>query len=60
MTPDLALSLLVREITQLSQSVHRCQDLASEDGINSAIVGNMLALIDAQVDELRNELGPQL
>jgi hypothetical protein len=60
MTADPAPTLLVDEIRQLSRSVQRCRALASEDAIDSTIVANMLARIDALIDELRNELGPQL
>ncbi|MGH3253972.1 MAG: hypothetical protein ACRDOU_00965 [Streptosporangiaceae bacterium] len=58
MTANSAVILLAREIAELSRSVHRCRALVNEESIDAVIVANMLARIDAMVDELRNELGP--
>jgi len=59
MNSDSARTRLIGEVSRLAWSAQRCQALASDETIDAPIVTNMLARINAQIDELRDELGPQ-
>jgi hypothetical protein len=56
---DPGVSGLAGEIGRLADAVSRCQALAGSAGVDAPIVVSLLVSIDALVDELRNELGPQ-
>lgn len=58
MTARAAVGLLSQEIDRLSRTVRQCRALADADTIDAPIVANLLAYIDALVDELVNEMGP--
>jgi hypothetical protein len=53
-----AVDLLTQEIERLSRAVQQCRALADAGPIDAPIVVNLLAYIDALVDELVNEMGP--
>lgn len=59
MTASADVGLLAQEIERLSRTVQQCRALADADTIDAPIVANLLAYIDALVDELINEMGPQ-
>jgi hypothetical protein len=54
-----AVGLLAQEIDRLRRTVQQCRALADADTIDAPIVVNLLAHIDALVDELVNEMGPR-
>lgn len=58
MTAGAAVGLLSQEIDRLSHTVQQCRSLAEAGTIDAPIVANLLAYIDALVDELVNEMGP--
>jgi hypothetical protein len=57
-TARAAVGLLSQEIDRLSRTVRQCRALADADTIDAPIVANLLAYIDALVDEVVNEMGP--